>query len=194
MDDDAPVLDDNAGDIYGALDGADKASVAADTLSDDSDANNTDDNDDGDDNNPDDADELARAAGLCRSSRSMKGSTTRYDQYGLLMHPRREACGGPRWALIRDGFMILLDEDLSDAKPIPVEDRDEYALGVILQQYSIGAGLKKFKEQSQVGVTKELTQMHNMSVFTPVIKESLSAEEKKKAVSSLMFLKEKLTQ
>jgi hypothetical protein len=33
--------------------------------------------------------------------------------------------------------------------------------------------------------------MRNMSVFTPVHKESLSAEEKKKAVSSLMFLKEK---
>jgi hypothetical protein len=32
--------------------------------------------------------------------------------------------------------------------------------------------------------------MHNMSVFTPVPKESLSAKEKQKAVSSLMFLKE----
>jgi hypothetical protein len=33
--------------------------------------------------------------------------------------------------------MIFSSDDLSDTKPIPVEDRLEYALGVILQQYSI---------------------------------------------------------
>ena len=79
-------------------------------------------------------------------------------------------------------MMFSLD-DLSDAKPVPVEDRMEYALGIVLQQYSIGAGLKKFQERGEKGVTKELSQMHNMAVFTPIMKPDLSYEEKKKAGS-----------
>jgi hypothetical protein len=66
------------------------------------------------------------------------------------------------------------------AKPIPVEDRLEYAFGVILQQFSIGAGLKKFKERGKMGVTKELEQMHNMCVFRPILKGDLTLEEKRR--------------
>ena len=88
--------------------------------------------------------------------------------------------------------MFFSDNDLSDdTKPVPVEDRLEYAFGVILQQYSIGAGLKRFQERGKKGVTKELAQMHNMSVFSPIMKTDLTPEEKRKAISSLMFLKEK---
>ena len=60
-----------------------------------------------------------------------------------------------------------------------------------LAQFSITAGLKKFNEKGKKGVTKELTQMHDMRVFTPVLKESLNKEERSKALASLMFLKEK---
>ncbi len=107
------------------------------------------------------------------------------------MHARKVARGGPCRALIRDGVMMLLTDDLSDAEPVAVEDREELALGVILQQYSIGAGLKKFGEQGEQGVTKELTQLHNMEVFRPIHKEALTKEERAKAMSSLMSLKEK---
>ncbi len=55
----------------------------------------------------------------------------------------------------------------------------------------MNAGLKKFKEKGKAGVTKELTQMHDMNVFRPIEVESLTHDEKKKALSSLMFLKEK---
>jgi hypothetical protein len=34
--------------------------------------------------------------------------------------------------------MLFSDKDQSDAKPILMEDREEFALGVILQKYSIG--------------------------------------------------------
>ena len=94
-------------------------------------------------------------------------------------------------ATIKDGTLMFSASDMSDAKPVPVEGRLEYTLGVILQQYSIGAGLKKFRERGEKGVFKELAQMHNMSVFTPVIHSELTAKDKQKAVSSLMFLKEK---
>ena len=57
--------------------------------------------------------------------------------------------------------------------------------------YSMNAGSKKFKEKGTAGVTKELTQMHNMSMFRPIELKSLTNDDKKKALSSLMFLKEK---
>jgi hypothetical protein len=129
--------------------------------------------------------------GLRCSTRVNRGQTTCYDHYGLLMHACRAAQGKRQRAIIKDGFVLFSNDVLSDATPIPVEDRDEYALGTILQQYSIGAGLKKFKERGEAGVTKELTQMHHMSVFTPVYSDSLTPHQKAKAVSLLMFLKEK---
>jgi hypothetical protein len=41
--------------------------------------------------------------------------------------------------------MFFSAEDLSNAAPIPVEDREEFALGVALAQYLIGAGIKKIR-------------------------------------------------
>jgi hypothetical protein len=55
----------------------------------------------------------------------------------------------------------------------------------------MNAGTKKFKAKGEAGVTKELTQMHDMNVFRPIEGESLTYDEKKKALLSLMFLKEK---
>ncbi len=40
-------------------------------------------------------------------------------------------------------------------------------------------------------MTKELTQMHDVNVFRPIEVKSLTYDEKKKALLSLMFLKEK---
>jgi hypothetical protein len=55
----------------------------------------------------------------------------------------------------------------------------------------MNAGIKKFKEKGEAGATKELTQMHVMNVFRPIEVECLPHGEKKKALSSLIFLKEK---
>ena len=53
--------------------------------------------------------------------------------------------------------MFFSNEDLNDTKPIPVKDRLEWILGVVLAQYSIGVGLKKFKKKGEAGVKKGLT-------------------------------------
>ncbi len=81
------------------------------------------------------------------------GQTTRYTNYGLMMAARRMAQGGQRCAIICDGICCFLAEDLHGTKPIPEEDRKEYALGVALAQYSIGAGIKKFQELGKAGVS-----------------------------------------
>jgi hypothetical protein len=44
----------------------------------------------------------------------------------------------------------------------------------------MNTGIKKFKEKGNAGVTKELTQMHDMNVFRPIEVESLTYYEKKR--------------
>jgi hypothetical protein len=43
--------------------------------------------------------------------------------------------------------MFFLAEDLSDVKPIPEDDRLEWALGGALVHYSMKAGIKKFQDR-----------------------------------------------
>ncbi len=40
--------------------------------------------------------------------------------------------------------------------------------------YLMNAGIKKFETKGEAGVTKELTQMHDMRVFRPIEVESLT--------------------
>ncbi len=58
-------------------------------------------------------------------------------------------------------------------------------------QYSLDAGLCHFGDRAKTAVTKELGQLKTYDVFEPITVDSLSNEEKKKALSSLIFLKEK---
>jgi hypothetical protein len=51
------------------------------------------------------------------------------------------------------------------------------------------AGIKKFQDRGEAGVSKELTQMHSIEVFCPVMRDLLTMEERTKAIASLMFLK-----
>ncbi len=105
------------------------------------------------------------APGVRRLRRKNCGQTTRYIDYGLMMAARKMAQGGQRCTIICDGICCFSAEDLHGAKPIPEEDRKEYTLGVALAQYSIGARIKKFQERGEAGVSKELTQMHDMQVL-----------------------------
>jgi hypothetical protein len=107
------------------------------------------------------------------------------------MAARQARRGGQRRALIWDGCVFFSSDNLSKAKPIPEEDREEFTLGVALIHYSMNAGIKKFKAKGEAGVTKELTQMHDENMFRPIEVESLTYDEKKKALLLLMFLKEK---
>ena len=72
------------------------------------------------------------------------------------------------------------------------EERMEHVLGVILlQQFNLNAGLKKFGVRGEQAVSKELKQLHDMRTFSPVDAQTLSKEEQIKALSLLMFLTEK---
>ena len=109
----------------------------------------------------------------------------------MLMDMRRDAHGGPRRAIIKDGIMCFLTQDLYDAEPMIEEEREEFALGVALTTYGLQAGIKKFGGRGELSVKKELTQMHDLTVFAPVEADSLTKEQKVKAICSLLMIKEK---
>jgi hypothetical protein len=58
-------------------------------------------------------------------------------------------------------------------------------------QYQLEAGIKQFGKQGETVVTKELDQFNKYGVFEPKHARDLSEEDKKKALSSLIILKEK---
>ena len=63
----------------------------------------------------------------------------------------------------------------------------------IMTQYNLKPGLRKFGRRGQTTAVKELTQLHVMDTWKPIHAEKLTREEKMKALSSLLFLKEKRT-
>jgi hypothetical protein len=71
------------------------------------------------------------------------------------------------------------------------EELEKLVNEICMTQYSLKAGLKKFGAEGEKAVTKELSQFHDMSVFEPVDATTLSPDDKKKALASLLFLKEK---
>jgi hypothetical protein len=118
--------------------------------------------------------------GVQRLRRRGKGITKKYANYSLLMAAMGARREGQRWALIRNGCVFFSSDVLSNAKPIPKEDREEFPLGVPLVHYSMNAGIKKFKAKGEAGVTKELTQVHDMNVFRPIEVKSLTYDKKRK--------------
>jgi hypothetical protein len=74
-------------------------------------------------------------SGVCRSKHKNKGMTNRFSEYGMLMMTRQEARGGLRQATICNGTMFFTAKNLSNTKPIPVEDHNDWVLGMVLVQY-----------------------------------------------------------
>ncbi len=79
------------------------------------------------------------------------------------------------------------------ATPIPVYSNEVKVLGVIMTQLSLKEGLKRFGEEGKQGALKEMRQLHNMGTFIPRDPRTITPDERKKALSSLIFLKEKDT-
>jgi hypothetical protein len=60
-----------------------------------------------------------------------------------------------------------------------------------MTQYSLNKGLRKFQNEGEKAVEKELEKLHMKETFAPVNEGDLTARQKKSALESLMFLKEK---
>ncbi len=77
--------------------------------------------------------------------------------------------------------------------PIPVYREELQVLGAIMVQLSLKEGLRRFGERGKQGALKEMRQLHDMRTFFPRDPKTLTPEERRKALSSLIFLKEKDT-
>ena len=61
----------------------------------------------------------------------------------------------------------------------------------MVQTYSLKAGIKKFGDKAVKAAAKEMTQLHERNCFKPVDVRTLTEQERKKALESLIFLTEK---
>ena len=118
-------------------------------MDDDDDYNDDVDEDEDDDDSSDKGNESDCNQGVQRSRRRGKGITKKYADYSQLMAARRARRGGQRRALIRNGFVFFSSDDVTNAKLIPEEDREEFALGVALVHYSMNAGIKSLKQRAK---------------------------------------------
>ena len=69
---------------------------------------------------------------------------------------------------------------------------DAQILGVILvKQYGLKKVIDIFGKKADASVVKELTQIHELETYGPIMASDLSWEEKKNALESLLFITEK---
>ena len=71
------------------------------------------------------------------------------------------------------------------------DEREEHVLGIVLTQYSLKRGLAKFGEEGEASAEKEMRQFVDYGCISPIDPSTLSREDKKKALQSFMFLKQK---
>ena len=87
---------------------------------------------------------------------------------------------------------MLNDVEREQESELITQSEDEMAvMKYLLTQYNLKAGLKHFGEKGITAAKGELTKIHVMDTWLPEDPTMLSRAEKVKALSSLMFMKEK---
>ena len=116
---------------------------------------------------------------------------------------QRSVLGNGRDNQMEDGYLNLIHNHqetsgmLDDAKQVQdpeliTESKDKMAvMEYLLTQYNLKAGLKHFGDKGVAAAESKLTQLHVMDTWVPEDPTKLTRVEKVKALSSLMFLKEK---
>ena len=66
---------------------------------------------------------------------------------------------------------------------------NDHFLGVIIvQQFSLKAGIAKFGDRAKTVVTKELTQLHDMKTYVLVNPDEMTLKQRQEALNLLIFL------
>eukprot|EP00984_Skeletonema_dohrnii_P016801 scaffold7524_cov79-Skeletonema_dohrnii-CCMP3373.AAC.1 len=76
-------------------------------------------------------------------------------------------------------------------EPMEIVEDDLPIMGMIFAQFSLKKGIREFGEKAEQGAMKEMKQMHDMDAFIPRHFKSLTKEERMRALSTLIFLKQK---
>ena len=89
-------------------------------------------------------------------------------------------------SMTQDNMKHVIDKDLV------TQSEDEFKVwAYVMTQYNLKPGLHKFGERGLTAAVDKLTQLHIMDTWTVMDPSKISREERMKALSSLLFLKEK---
>ena len=88
-----------------------------------------------------------------------------------------------------DGVIGLnLSDPTYDQRKMCEQEVEEHLLGLIMaHQYSMKKSIKLFGEKGEEATLKELKQIHDMDTYTPITASDLTYEQKRKALSALLF-------
>ena len=78
-------------------------------------------------------------------------------------------------------------------EPIELFEGEEKLFGCLLIQLSLKEGLRRWGQRGADSAIKEMKQMHDLQAFFPRDPKTMTREQRVKALSSLIFLKEKST-
>ena len=91
-------------------------------------------------------------------------------------------------------FMTQDDTEHVINKDLVTQLEDEFKVwAYVITQYNLKPGLQKFGKRGVTAAVDKLTQLHIMDTWTAMDPSKISQEERMKALSSLLFLKEKQT-
>ena len=86
-----------------------------------------------------------------------------------------------------------IDDDTLAPRAMSDEESEAHIVGVIFAQHFIlNKGLMLFGNKADVAFQKELSQRHPMDTYKPIMKSSLTMEDRRKALASLMLITEKI--
>jgi hypothetical protein len=126
-----------------------------------------------------------------RSGRPIKERKYYHDEYQFLQSRRKwaeadavERCIAEAEAE-NDGIEFVKED------PIELYEGEEAIFGSIMMQLSLKAGLKKWGKRGEESAMKEMTQLHDLEAFFQRDPSTMTQEQRKGALSSLIFLKEK---
>ena len=71
------------------------------------------------------------------------------------------------------------------------EDQMSHVLHYIMTQYSLKSAIKKFGKDAETAAVKELDQLHFRYVAKPIENESLTMQQKQRALESIMIVNQK---
>ena len=103
---------------------------------------------------------------------------------------RRSVLGNLPQSLQTSGILNDVEHD-QDSELVTQSEDKMVVMKYLLTQYNLKTGLKHFGEKEIAAVKGELTQLHVMDTWVPKEPTMLSRADKLKALSSLIFLKEK---
>ena len=79
--------------------------------------------------------------------------------------------------------MATLDSFLYLLSKISQEDIGAHVLGgIMVQQFSLRAGIKKFGDKATVAISKELQQIHDMGTYVPVDPDKMTVSQRAEAM------------